>query len=74
MEEKTLVQDLEKFDFSRCHQVRENLLNQLLTMHRRDNARKNRWQGRMSDEDLELAAAAGNPSLQEQENKEKDWK
>lgn len=74
MDDKTLVRDLENFDFSCCHSVRETLLNQLLAMHRRDNDRKNRWQGRMSDDELDLAVAAGNPTLQEQEDKERGRK
>lgn len=69
MDDKALELELQNFDFSQCHPVREKLLNELLRMHRRDNARLNRWQGRMSDEELDMAAAAGNPALQEQEDK-----
>ena len=74
MDDKTLVQALENFDFSCCHPVRETLLTRLLAMHRQDNARTNRWQGRMSDDELDLAVAAGNPTLQDQEVKERDRK
>ncbi len=68
MDAKVLEQELKNFDFSSCHSVRENLMNELLTMHRRDNAKKSRWSGRMSDEELDMAAAAGNPFLQGQED------
>lgn len=64
MDDKALEQKLGVFDFSRCHPVRENLLNQLLAMHRQDNAGKNKWQGRMSDQELDWAVAAGNPAVQ----------
>lgn len=69
MDDKILEQELKHFDFSRCHPLREKLLNELLAMHRRDNAKKNNWRGRMSDEELDMAAAAGNPALQMQEDK-----
>ena len=71
MDDKIMEQELRSFDFSLCHPVREKLLDELLTMHRKDNGRQSRWQGRMSDEELDMAAAAGNPALQEQQDKDK---
>lgn len=62
-------QEVRSFDFSRCHPIREQLLNELLTMHRRDNARRSKWQGLMSDDELDMAVAAGSPALQAQEDK-----
>ena len=61
-----LEQDLGKFDFSSCHSVKEKLYQQLITMHRMENsANKNLWAGKkLGDEELEWAAAAGNPALQ----------
>lgn len=61
-----LEQDLERFDFSSCHSVKERLYQQLLNMHRMENsASHNLWAGKkMGDEEMEWAAAAGNPALQ----------
>ena len=61
MEEKRLTAELESFDFSRCHPVREELLDRLLAMHRLDNAGQKKWQGYMDDADLDLVTAAGTP-------------
>lgn len=73
MDDKILTTELEHFDFSECHPIKEKLLQELLTMHRRDQ-QKNRgkfggWAGKLSDEELDWAAAAGNPHLQDKEKK-----
>ena len=58
MDDKVLEQELMQFDFSRCHPVREQLLNTLHTMQQLNNSR---WQtAKLSDEELDLVAAAGN--------------
>ena len=44
MDDHALAQELDSFDFSLCHPVREQLLQELLPMHRRDNARRKKWQ------------------------------
>lgn len=73
MEEK-LDQELQSFDFSACHPVKERLLGKLLQMHRQDNAKgKGKWAAaRMSEEDLDWVAAAGTPTSQEQQEHKKD--
>ena len=64
MEEK-LEQELEAFDFSLCHPVREHLWDKLIAMHRADNAvftdnHKRKWAAARLDEDeLDWVAAAG---------------
>ena len=56
MDDKLLEQELRQFDFSGCHPVREQLLNKL---HMMQQLRSNRWQAaRLSDEELDLVAAA----------------
>ena len=73
MEEK-LDQELQSFDFSTCHPVKERLQGKLLQMHRQDNAKgKNKWAAaKMSDEALDLVAAAGTPTNQEHQEHKKD--
>lgn len=71
MDEKILDQELKLFDFSQCHPIKEKLLAELLTLHRRDNAPKGKWRGLMSDDELELASAAGNPALQKPDDERK---
>ena len=67
MADTRLEQDLERFDFSGCHDIKERLYQQLINMHRMENTAVNDlWAGnKMGDEELDLAAAAGNPALQE---------
>ena len=69
MEDKLLDNKLERFDFSQCHNIKETLLGKLLTMHRMDNMSA-QWSKNLSDEELDMAVAAGNPALQEKKNKE----
>ena len=66
MTETKLEQDLGRFDFSNCHSIKERLYQQLLNMHRRENAASDDlWGGRkMECDELDLAAAAGNPALE----------
>lgn len=63
MTEEKLTLELEAFDFSVCHPVKERLLGKLLQMHRADNSRQDlkgkRASGRMTDTELDLVAAAG---------------
>lgn len=65
MEDKRLIAELENFDFSRCHMVREKLLAQLLTMQRQDHMGKKCWHGHMRDDELDFVAAAGSPGMQD---------
>ena len=56
MDDKVLEQELRRFDFSRCHPVREQLLDRLLAMQ----PHNSRWQSaKLSDEELDWVAAAG---------------
>lgn len=66
MNNNNLDNELKNFDFSRCHPIREKLLQQLLTMHRQDNAaKKNLWTSKkMGEDEMDWAAAAGNPAVQ----------
>ena len=68
MNDGKLTKRLEDFDFSLLHTVRETLRNQLLFMHRRDNAMKGIMTGKMTDDELDMVAAAGNPALEKNKN------
>ena len=68
MNDEKLTKRLEDFDFSLLHTVRETLRNQLLFMHRRDNAMKGIMTGKMTDDELDMVAAAGNPALEKNKN------
>ena len=69
MNDEKLTKRLEDFDFSLLHTVRETLRNQLLFMHRRDNAMKGIIPtGKMTDDELDMVAAAGNPALEKNKN------
>ena len=62
MMEDKLEQELDTFDFSLCHSVRESLLDKLLAMHRKDNAAQHgrKWvAARMDEAELDWVAAAG---------------
>ncbi|WP_159446753.1 hypothetical protein [Anaerovibrio lipolyticus] len=48
--------------------MRETLRNQLLFMHRRDNAMRGIMTGRMTDDELDMVVAAGNPALEKNKN------
>ncbi len=63
MDDDKLTERLEHFDFSRLHPLKETLLNQLLSMHRRDNFSQSIWMNKMTEEELDMAVAAGNPIL-----------
>lgn len=79
MEEK-LTQELQAFDFSDCHPVKERLLDKLLQMHRADNAgrsRKGKWAAsRLDDMELDFvaAAAAGEGAEGKLPKEEETWK
>ena len=68
MNDEKLTKRLEDFDFSLLHTVRETFRNQLLFMHRRDNAMQGIMTGRMTDDELDMVAAAGNPALEKNKN------
>ena len=68
MNDEKLTKRLEDFDFYLLHPVRETLRNQLLFMHRRDNAMKGIMTGKMTDDELDMVAAAGNPALEKNKN------
>ena len=68
MDDEKLTKRLEDFDFYLLHPVRETLRNQLLFMHRRDNAMKGIMTGKMTDDELDMVAAAGNPALEKNKN------
>lgn len=72
MEEK-LTQELQTFDFSDCHPVKERLRGKLLQMHRADNAKgRNKWAAaKMSDDALDLVAAAGTPVHKKEQDEDK---
>lgn len=54
MDDKLFEQELRQFDFSRCHPVREQLLNRLLAMQ----PHNSRWQSaKLSDEELDWVAS-----------------
>ncbi len=69
MDDEKLTKRLENFDFSRVHPVRDNLLNQLIFMHRKDNAPQGVLPGKMTDDELDMAVAAGNPALAKKDKK-----
>jgi hypothetical protein len=71
MDDEKLTKRLEDFDFSLLHPVRETLRNQLLFMHRRDNAMKGIMMGKMTDDELDMVVAAGNPAIKNIDNKNK---
>ena len=56
MADTRLEQDLERFDFSGCHDIKERLYQQLINMHRMENTAVNDlWAGKkMGDEELEV--------------------
>ena len=68
MDDEKLTKRLEDFDFYLLHPVRETLRNQLLFMHRRDNAMRGIMTGRMTDDELDMVVAAGNPALEKNKN------
>ena len=69
MENRELDRRLGEFDFSRLSPVREPLLQKVLSMRRSQGmiseGSKNLWSQRLNDEELDMAAAAGNPAMME---------
>lgn len=63
MREEKLTRELQSFDFSSCHPIKERLLDKLLQMHRADNAgqaARGKWTAsRLDDAELDLVVAAG---------------
>ena len=75
MDNRELEKRLGEYDFSRLSPVREPLLQKLLSMRRSQGMiserSKNLWSQRLNDEELDMAAAAGNPMMMEtQKNKD----
>ncbi len=69
MADDRLEQDLLSFDFSLCHPVKDSLFKELIGMHRKKNLSvSQKWAGSLlTDEELDLAVAAGNPAVQNKE-------
>ena len=69
MDEREMERRLEEFDFSKLSPVREPLLQKLLFLRRSQEGitegSKNLWSQRLNDEELDMAAAAGNPIMME---------
>ena len=69
MDNRELDRRLGEFDFSRLSLVREPLLQKVLSMRRSQGmiseGSKNLWSQRLNDEELDMAAAAGNPAMME---------
>ena len=69
MDDKKLEKLLGEFDFSRLSPVREPLLQKLLSMRRMHGriaeGNESLWTRRLNDEELDMAAAAGNPTMME---------
>ena len=59
-----LERDLQVYDFSQNHPIRDSLFSRLLTMHRIDNMPKF-WRRTqlLNAEELDYVAAAGNPNM-----------
>ena len=68
MNDEKLTKRLEDFDFSLLHPVREALWNKLIFMHRQDNATPSIMTDKMTDDELDMVAAAGNPALEKNKN------
>lgn len=76
MDNRELEKRLGEYDFSRLSPVREPLLQKFLSMRRSQGmiseGSKNLWSQRLNDEELDMAAAAGNPMMMAtQKNKDK---
>lgn len=71
MNDMELDEKLTSFDYSQCHPIKEKLLGQLLAMYRRDNV-KNPWGSRLTDDELDMAVAAGNPNQREKHGQKND--
>ena len=69
MDNKELEKRLGEYDFSRLSPVRKPLLQKLLSMRRSQGmiseGSENLWSQRLNDEELDMAAAAGNPMMME---------
>ena len=70
-----LDRELAAVDFSKFSKVRESLLEKLLTKHRQDNFKgfkslsQEIFIERMTDEELDYAVAAGNPTVMKKPEK-----
>ncbi len=74
MDDRELERRLKEFDFSRLSPVREPLLQKLLSLRNSQGmiakSSESLWAQRLNDEELDMAAAAGNPMMMEtQKNK-----
>ena len=74
MEEKILDEELKAFDFSVFSKIRGNLLEELLQRHRRDRMKNfqslsQKFSEEMSDDELDLVVAAGNPYTTDKKEK-----
>ena len=69
MDEQEMERRLGNFDFSKISPVREPLLQKLLSLHHSQSAvaeaSDNPWAKRLDDEEMDYAAAAGNPTMME---------
>ena len=69
MDNRELDRRLGEFDFSRLSPVREPLLQKILSMRHSQGmiseGSKSPWTQRLNDEELDMAAAAGNPAMME---------
>ena len=66
MTEEILEKNLREFDYSVFSKVKESLLDELLQKHRMKNFKSlsQQWaDARLSDDELDYVAAAGNPFL-----------
>lgn len=79
MDDRKLERRLKEFDFSRLSPVREPLLQKLLSLRNSQGmiakSSESLWAQRLNDEELDMAAAAGNPMMMEtQKDKNKGQK
>lgn len=79
MDDRELERRLKEFDFSRLSPVREPLLQKLLSLRHSQGmiakSSESLWAQRLNDEELDMAAAAGNPMMMEtQKDKNKGQK
>ncbi len=69
MDDRELERRLKEFDFSRLSPVREPLLQKLLSLRNSQGmiakSSESLWAQRLNDEELDMAAAAGNPMMME---------
>jgi hypothetical protein len=67
MDDRELERRLKEYDFSRLSPVREPLLQKLLSLRNSQGmiakSSESLWAQRLNDEELDMAAAAGNPMM-----------